>query len=241
MTLRAAYVASGEYDSQSLQNTLRPAVMLPTCCQVIRGSERDSSVRVQHSIQGGVEHYIYHQLPTPSSPSSPSFNPICPAHSAHPHTYSAQPVMVASFPVFKSDGDKRVHTAITDALPKHFFSNLRIILNGMRVETRSISKDTQSKKRATARRCACLRDKGFGDLIRWSIAYPPTVWEGGRRMRDNLFSRLLAASAPEPELQSAPFFQVVMRELENMDLAAPGCVEKVVTGQFAHIAYSSKV
>jgi hypothetical protein len=139
--------------------------------------------------------------------------------------------MVASLLVLKLDGDKRVHTAIAEALPKHFISNLRIIIDGTRLNSRSVSKDTKDKKRATARRCACLRDKGYGDLIRWSIAYPPTVWEGGRRMRDDTFSRLLADSAPEPELQSAPFFQVVLRELENMDLATPGCVDRVVTGK----------
>ena len=59
--------------------------------------------------------------------------------------------MAASFSRFKSDGDKRVHTAITGTLPKHFILNLRIIIHGIRVDSGSISKDIERKRYATAR------------------------------------------------------------------------------------------
>jgi len=53
--------------------------------------------------------------------------------------------MAASFSRFKSDGDKRVHTAITGTLPKHFILNLRIIIHGIRVDSGSISKGIERK------------------------------------------------------------------------------------------------
>jgi hypothetical protein len=148
--------------------------------------------------------------------------------------------MVINFSMFKSEGDKRVHTAIAEALPKHFVANLRVIVDGRRGHSESLSKNTESRKHATVRRCERLREKDFGHLIRWSIAYPPTAWEGRRKMRDDVFLRLLEASEPEAELQSARFFQVVLRELETTGLNTPGCIDKIVTGQLPESNVSRK-
>jgi len=59
-------------------------------------------------------------------------------------------------------------------------------------------------------------------------------------MREDVFLRLLTASELEAQLQSAPFFQVVMRELENVELNAPGCVDGIVTGQLPGLAHCKR-
>lgn len=138
--------------------------------------------------------------------------------------------MPTSITAFKTTGDKRVQQAISTGLPKHFFPNLELIFGAGRKTGQSAASE-KTKTNSTSRRLQLLRRSESQILIRWSIAYPPSVWEGKRNMREDVFERLLTACFPEAELQSATFFQIVLRELSIVDHTAPQSVQKVLNGK----------
>lgn len=127
----------------------------------------------------------------------------------------------------------RVKNAIDKkTVPKHFRSNLRVLFAERRRPPFECSINlNESKRKATARRSEELQKQAPENLIRFMIAYPPTVWEGQRTMRDGDFQRLLVASKPEPDLLTAPFIAIILRELQTSNLSKQNRFERLMEGE----------
>ncbi|GAB7336713.1 hypothetical protein MBLNU13_g10378t1 [Cladosporium sp. NU13] len=134
-----------------------------------------------------------------------------------------------AFTATKAAGEMRVKTAIDKgAFPKHFKSNLKVVFASRSLLVHRSTGLNESKRKATARRSEQLQKQAPENLIRFMIAYPPTVWEGQRIMSNRTFERLFSASEPEPDLLAAPFFITFLRELRSSDPSGHGSLEGLI-------------
>jgi hypothetical protein len=141
-----------------------------------------------------------------------------------------------SFTATKAAGEMRVKTAIDKgAFPKHFKSNLKVVFASRSLLVHRSTGLNESKRKATARRSEQLQKQAPENLIRFMIAYPPTVWEGQRIMSNRTFERLFSASEPEPDLLAAPFFITFLRELRSSDPSRHESLEGLIGGKFSLI------
>lgn len=110
----------------------------------------------------------------------------------------------------KSAGDNRIKKAVkAKTVPKYFLANLEKIL--------AKENASDEAKKGKDQRRSTLRDQSPDKLLRFMIAYPPSIWERGRTMSDGTFRSLLSKQHDlviEQELLEAPFFSVVLNELQ---------------------------
>ena len=132
----------------------------------------------------------------------------------------------------KAEGDARIVKAISKkSLPRHFVSNVKLLIARTSESHASSGKHNERNKTAMTRRCELLQAMDPQCLIRYMIAYPPTVWEGGRTMRGGDFQLLLKASKPEPALKAIEIVRIVLRELEATQTSIRQRLANVIVGQ----------
>lgn len=130
----------------------------------------------------------------------------------------------------RSAGNNRIKKSVkAKTLPKHFLANLEKIL--------ATESSPDEAKKATEQRRKTLQGQRPDKLIRFMIAYPPSVWERGRAMSDGTFRSLLGTFQQqelvmEPELLAAPFFSVVLDKLQAPpDMSSFQLIDNVRAGQ----------
>lgn len=135
----------------------------------------------------------------------------------------------------KEKGDAHVRKAISkDTLPPHFASNVKVLIVTTSASFTPHGKHNQRNKKSIIRRCELLQAMDPQYLIRFMIAYPPTVWKGGRSMRDGEFRRLLVLSEAEAELAATTFFEVVLCELRKTQISIRQRLVNVLAGKSPH-------